>query len=260
MSASELQGPNIRCVLRKLSTAETHAGHSFAGNPTTAGRGRTGKSSRSGSVKAGHPFRQPDPGPGTPMRGRPGPVQSDHHRVPVIRERREDNPEGAGPGASARPSVRSDREPVDRRRQAGPRLGSDHGRVPLSAGAARVSTQGAGAERALAGYVPRPAPRQTVSRNAARASGSAPVVDSVNWRIHTRPTKPASRNPRRTGPGRWGWCGSRSGDPRGRRSSRNSSIGAVDGSGPPHSRAARRRAATNRSSEFMTSMSRIRGA
>jgi hypothetical protein len=35
---------------------------------------------------------------------------------------------------------------------------------------------------------------------------------------------------------------------------------AIDGSGPPRSRAARRSAATNRSSESMVSMSRIRGA
>ena len=34
----------------------------------------------------------------------------------------------------------------------------------------------------------------------------------------------------------------------------------IDGSGPPRSRAARRKAATNRSSESMVSMSRMRGA
>ena len=45
-----------------------------------------------------------------------------------------------------------------------------------------------------------------------------------------------------------------------RRSSSSASATAIDGSGPPRSRAARRRAATNRSSESMISMSRMGGA
>jgi len=43
------------------------------------------------------------------------------------------------------------------------------------------------------------------------------------------------------------------------RSSRSASAMSIDGSGPPRSRAARRRAASNRSSESMIWMSRMRG-
>jgi hypothetical protein len=44
------------------------------------------------------------------------------------------------------------------------------------------------------------------------------------------------------------------------RSSSSASATSIDGSGLPRSRAARRRSATNRSWESMTSMSRMRGA